>query len=131
MAAIPSKTQLAYTVEPDTAKARTVPQEPGFQAVARPVLASTAAISPRGRPPIELNSPATYTVEPKMASAKTAPLASGFQGVARPVLVSTAAMWLRVWPPIAVKPPPTYTIWPEIASARTRCSLTSGFHALA
>ena len=64
-------------VEPETASADTSWPPPwraafGFQAVAWPVVASSAAILLRLAPPTLLNSPATYTVEPETASASTA-----------------------------------------------------------
>src|SRR4051812_49761408 len=97
----------AYTLRPETARAVTTPESPlstafGFQAVAAPVRALSAAMAQRRRPPILVKSPPAYTVAPDSASARTlvgpgeiVSSASGFQPSAAPVRASTAARPLR------------------------------------
>lgn len=84
-----------YTVGPETTISCTLPSEFGFQLVARPVEASTAAIRFLACPPMLVKSPPGYTVEPETATAKTSELGFGIQLVASPVVASSAAKLLR------------------------------------
>src|SRR5437867_10775660 len=120
----------AYTVPPLTANAFTAapPKALGFQAVAVPVAASSAAIWFRDCPPITEKPPPAYTVPSLTASVDTMPLQVGFQAVADPVTASSAAIRLRVCPPIVLKVPPTYTVPPLTKSAAT-WSFAPGFQA--
>ena len=89
----PLKGPPAYTVVPETATTRTSsPIAFAFQAVARPVLALSAAMKSRAWPAILVNNPAAYTIDPDIAMLATGLSAPGFQAVARPVLASSAAM---------------------------------------
>ena len=78
----------AYTVLPLTARAETELPTSGFQAVAVPVAASTAASRLRVRLPLielaPLNKPPRYAVLPLTARALTVPLALGSQGFRLP-----------------------------------------------
>ena len=99
-----------YTVAPETARERTS-SRPGFLAcafhpVARPLLASMAAISTRGRPPAEVKDPPRKTFGPERAMARTVSFAPGFHDVARPLAPPMAATCRRVLPPMALKVPP-------------------------
>ena len=82
----------AYSVPPFRASAYTSRFAVGFQAVASPVVASSAAMRLRACPPMFLNCPATYTVAPFTANARTSRSAAGSQDVASPVVASRAAM---------------------------------------
>src|SRR5205809_1077816 len=89
-----------YSLEPESASAATVPSGAGFQPVAAPVPASSAARLLRACPPTDVNEPPTYSVVPVAARAFTGPLGTGFQAVAAPVAPFRAARPARAWPPI-------------------------------
>src|SRR5947199_116543 len=99
----------AYTVEPLTARALT--PEPGslafgFQAVAVPVTASSAALLLRACPPMLVKSPPAYTAEPLTAGVWTCERAFGFHAVAAMVTESSAVMLMRELPQMKLKAPP-------------------------
>src|SRR3954464_2955990 len=81
-----------YTVEPETARALTLPFAFGFQLVASPVVVSIAPIRLRLTPPADVNWPPAYAVDPATPSVRTAPPACGFQLVRAAVAASTAAI---------------------------------------
>ena len=83
------------------------PLAPGFQAVALPVITSSAARFRRSIQPRRVKLPPTYTSLPFTANAETVLSASGFQLVAAPVETSSAAIRLRAWFPMWVNCPPT------------------------
>src|SRR6476646_11414006 len=68
----------AYTVDPPTAIAFTIPSGAGFQAVAAPVATSSAARFDRAAPPSWEKAPATYSVVGVATSFLT--VASGDRG---------------------------------------------------
>src|SRR5262249_60791890 len=95
------------TVLPASARVCTALLTLGFQEVARPVLASRAAILFLGCPPMLLGTtsvglkvPPTYTMFPDTAIDSTELLELGFQPVAVPLFTCSAAMRLREVPPV-------------------------------
>ena len=112
------------------------PETLGFHAVAKPVVASTAAARLRvtfapEELRTEVKSPPRYTLAPEIVSAYTRLLRLGSQAVNRPS-ASMAAARLRVARFTWVKFPPRYTAVSEAANALTvRCEGRLGFHAVA
>ena len=130
------------TPESLTVTSATVSVKPGFHAVAKPLVASTAAALRRvavvaGSARTEVKLPPRYTVDSPTAKAFTAvPSAPrvglGSQAVAKPVAAFTAAALLRVTVLVAswrtaVKLPPRYTVVPDTASAFTSFDPPVGF----
>src|SRR5262245_4703976 len=82
----------AYVVEPETARADTVPSTFGSQVVACPLVRSMAARWLRATPPADEKPPAANTLEPDTASAVTSrPNMLGLPLVTAPVVASSAA----------------------------------------
>ena len=77
----------------------------GFHAVAKPVVASRAAMRLRDCPPMVVKDPPAYTMLPLTARALTVLLAFGFHAVSCPEAL-ICAMKLRVCPATCVKLPP-------------------------
>src|SRR3990172_5751089 len=99
----------AYTTDPEMTRALTVLLAPGFQAVASPVVALSAAMKFRACPPMLVNVPPTYTLEPETAIASRLPLvALGFQLVALPIVALRAAILFLDESPMLVNDPPAY-----------------------
>src|SRR5437870_2360024 len=79
----------------------------GFQVVAAPVVASSAAIPLRASPPMLVKPPPAYTVEPLTARASTKLFALGLQAETDRSEARCARLD-REDPPTAVKSPPMY-----------------------
>src|SRR3954466_10188689 len=97
----------AYTVEPFTPMEATLLLALGSKAVARPVVASRAAIQFLVCPPIFVKIPPTYTVEPFTNMVVTTLLALGSQAFTDPSALIRAIRFLVTLPSF-VKPPPIY-----------------------